>query len=317
MAASWSAAAQSSFASADSTVVSSSSSSSAWSSSAVQTSASASSWSSLSLLDLLPSRSLRQALGCGLLDCQGQPQTLRVTLLTASGVELRSGFYFEAWTEPSAGHSKNSRIHHVRRGSSAVDLGCEQLDLDWFGDEKELVLHLVEYSGAKQSRDLPVAELRVPREAVKRYAVEASGHGDVVRFGPRTFQMCRLGRQEALQRKRRFQDMPLPSFLVAKMFEKIGEEQGLHIPSSAELERLSAENFALRKQNSELWTKFGLPGGAPIASAASAAAAATAAAARPVAVAVRFELVQAGGNIDIEFELPYRKASFQGDASAW
>lgn len=270
---------------------------------------SAMSWS---LADVLPTRRLKRAVdGCGLFSaCMPPPSILRITLVTASGVELRSGFYFEAWTEPSAGHPKNSRIHH-RRGGTA-DLGCEQLELDWFGDEREIVLHLVEFSGSKQSRDLPVAELRVPHAAVLRYAGEANGQGDV-RFGTRSFKMTPLARQDALQRKRRFQDMLLPSSLATRIFTKIGEEQGLHIPSNEELERLREENRALREENSELWTTSGLQGSKAFASSTLAAGGNLDSCKHAATVAVRFEVLPGRHGVasDSAGGLPFRKASFQ------
>eukprot|EP00444_Apocalathium_aciculiferum_P011417 CAMPEP_0183457766 /NCGR_PEP_ID=MMETSP0370-20130417/132053_1 /TAXON_ID=268820 /ORGANISM="Peridinium aciculiferum, Strain PAER-2" /LENGTH=56 /DNA_ID=CAMNT_0025649499 /DNA_START=33 /DNA_END=203 /DNA_ORIENTATION=- len=56
-----------------------------------------------------------------------------------------------------------------------------------------------------------------------------------------------------------------------------------------------------------------MPGGAPIASAAASSAAAMAAALPPT-VAVRFELVDSWGAVDmVEGAIPYKKASFQED----
>merc|ERR550534_596956 len=213
-----------------------------------------------SMASLLPTRTFLQALdSCGGFECMPSlgPQVLRVSLVSASvrGLGLKSGFYLEAWTEPAAGHPKNSRIH--QQEGRIVDLGGEQLELDWIGDERELVLHLVEYSRDKQSRDLPKCELRVPSAAIRRYAAEAEGQLDV-RCGSRSFAMAPVARQEALQRKRRFRDMFLPSSIATRIFTKLGEEQGLHIPSNAELESLRVENAKLKQERTDLLAQSGL-----------------------------------------------------------
>lgn len=223
---------------------------------------------------------------------------MRVTLVRTSGVPFRSPFYFEVWAEPATGHPKNSRVHTPQRGG--VDLGAEQLELDWFGDEREVVLHLVEFSGAKQSRDLPVCELRVPRAAVERYVQEAAAGGDAY-LGSRSFRMEPLAKQDALQRKRRFQDVFLPSGLASHLFTKLGEGQGLHIPTAGEMEQLQQENKELRKENASLWGKAGVPRLARAAAAEGKKA--------PTTVSLRFELVSR--HTGFAATLPFRKASFQ------
>merc|ERR1719394_524581 len=91
----------------------------------------------------------------GLVECVPEmgPQVLRLTLVSAANIKSGSkNFYFEAWAEPSEGYPKNSRVH--RPGWGTVDLGCEHLEIDWVGDEKDVVIHAVEYGGTKQSVDL-------------------------------------------------------------------------------------------------------------------------------------------------------------------
>lgn len=267
--------------------------------------ASSSLWSgrgSWSVSDLLPGR---RFLGqCGLNACTGGPRVLRVSLMAALGIDFRGQFYFEVWSEPANGHPKSSRVH-CTSSNRPVDLGAEDLELDWHGDERELVIQLVEYGRGNQSKDLPVAELRVPRKSVQRYCTEAAEAGGDHRFGKRTFLMDQLTKQEALQRKRRFQEMLLPSGLASTIFTRLGEEQGVHIPTSAEVDKLHEENKRLRQENSELWAKSGLPGGAPIASAAAAAAGRV----DGPTVALRFEMVSR--NSEFEIAGPIRTASFQ------
>lgn len=237
----------------------------------------------------------------------GSGRVLTVSLVAVSDVVVKGQFYLEVWTDPSSGHPKNSRTHSGSR-RHPVDLGGERLELDWTGSERQLVIQLLELSGSKQNRDLPVAELRVPRSAIERYAREAAAGGEDLRFGARNFRMSPLSRQEALQRRRRFHDMLLPAGIATAIFSKIGEEQGVHIPTQGEIDKLRDENMHLRMENSVLVSKQGLPGGAPLATAAAAAAAGL----HMPTLSLRFELGQRRKGFDMG--LP-RMASFQDLAS--
>mmetsp|Transcript_102133 Transcript_102133/g.264101 ORF Transcript_102133/g.264101 Transcript_102133/m.264101 type:complete len:261 (+) Transcript_102133:82-864(+) len=187
----------------------------------------------------------------GLCECVPEHETvLRVTLVQASNVQRGAGIYLEAWTEPNDDYPKNSRVHKPAHG--AIDFGGELLEIDWHGDEQELVIHAVEYTGAasKQSKDLPFCELRIPRTSIEKYAKEAQA-GDGGGAGTRAFEMRPLRRADAYSRRFRFQGM-LPSFIMASVISKIGAEQGLYIPTQAELGDLQAENEGLRQENEAL-----------------------------------------------------------------
>lgn len=185
------------------------------------------------------------------------PQILRLTLLTAKDVPCRSGFYFEVWTEPTTEHPKISRVHRRRAGWE--NLGAEQLELEWLADTGELVIHLVDYVGGAQCRDVPKNQLRLPRAAVQRYAQETRASGGE-HLGARSFRMTQVAPQIALSRKRRFQDWLLPPQLGNWMFSKFGEEMGVPIPSVADLDKLRQENEALRRENVTLRAQSGTPG---------------------------------------------------------
>ncbi|CAK0799786.1 unnamed protein product [Prorocentrum cordatum] len=131
-------------------------------------------------------------------------RTLRVTLLQAVKIQKQIDIYFEVWTEPSEGYPKNSRVH--TRAVGSCSLGGEQLELDWYGDEEEVVLQAVHYS-AKQGGDVPLAELRIPRAAVEKYAKEASGRraqSPDSKRGARLFTFRGLTKQEKSLRLQRF-----------------------------------------------------------------------------------------------------------------
>jgi len=236
---------------------------------------------------------------CACMPAEMGPQVLRITLMSITNLKLKtSDFYIEAWAEPTVGHPKNSRIH--AKSSDEVDLGKEELEIDWYGDESELVIHVVERT-AKQSTDLPVFELRVPRASVERYAAERESEvKGSPRLGSRSFRMAPLKEQEALQRKQRFQDMLLPSGLVLRLFQMVGEGHMLHITSAAELESLQKENATLKRQNTTLG---GRTGGGP-----GAGSAWDKVGRAPVSVVLSFEIAPRNGNIP---GLPVKKASFQ------
>jgi len=181
-------------------------------------------------------------------------QVLRVILLSASNLRMKaSDFYIEAWTDPIEGHPKLSRIHSAM--SADQDLGQEELELDWYGDEREVVIHIVE-RGVKQSSDLPAFELRIPRASVERYARESEGVRDEA---PRTrsFRLTPMVQQDALKRKHRFQNTLLPSGLTLRLFRMLGEGHGLQVASADEYEKLRRENQALRQENSSLCSQAG------------------------------------------------------------
>lgn len=183
------------------------------------------------------------------------PQVLQVTLLSVENDlndHMTAGFYFEVSSEPTAGQPKISRIH--RSNDPVVDLNDEMLELDWFGDEQEVIIHLLSVKGSKQSEDGLEAELRIPYSAVRRYAEEAKGNNRDEKDGCRRFVMSRPEEMVKLNRKRRFQDMLLPSGrffegITKNFLTSVGNEHGLEVPSTEEMERLRSENEALRSEH--------------------------------------------------------------------
>lgn len=177
-------------------------------------------------------------------------QLLRVTLVCATKVRQKLDFYLEVRCEPAEGHPKGSRVHRQANGS--VDLGYERLELDWFGDEREFVMQVVQYSGSNQSRDVPLGELRISRESVERYAKEAaSAPAGETQRGSRMFSVRRLEKAEATK-KNRFKNILLPDGVLPAVFAKLGEEQGIELPQIQDLKRLREENEALLQENTQL-----------------------------------------------------------------
>eukprot|EP00930_Biecheleria_cincta_P089633 TRINITY_DN78974_c0_g1_i1.p1 TRINITY_DN78974_c0_g1~~TRINITY_DN78974_c0_g1_i1.p1 ORF type:complete len:396 (+),score=58.87 TRINITY_DN78974_c0_g1_i1:27-1214(+) len=183
------------------------------------------------------------------LDCL-KPQVaeqLKVTLITASDLRRRMDFYLEVWTEPLDSHPKISRVQ--QQASGKVDLGGENLTLDWFGDEDEVVIQAVQYTGPVISRDVAVGDLRISREAVERYAGETANDPEDLSKGTRLFPMKVLTQEEAKCRKRRFGLGGGAPFLPRLLMSLSGD--AVHA-SEEELERLKFENDALKSENETL-----------------------------------------------------------------
>lgn len=179
-------------------------------------------------------------------------RTLRITLIRAQNAKINQDIYFEVWCEPVEGHPKNSRVHYQAAGS--YNLGNEQLDLDWFGDEEEVVIHAVGYTGdgAMQSNELPLAELRLDRRTVERYASEVAHRyggdpdGDLT-CGARVFSFRQLMPRE--QRRRALRFRPGGDPVVAYMAQTVAGAQGFEMASMHDYNRLLDENEILRSQN--------------------------------------------------------------------
>lgn len=168
-------------------------------------------------------------------------RTLRVTLLQATKIKKQMDVYFEVWSEPAEDYPKNSRVHH--RAVGTCSLGGEQLELDWYGDEDEVVLQAVRFSSV-QGRDLPFAELKVPRSYVERYAREASNDPKDAKRGARAFSLRGLSEHEQKLRSLRFKPKAkaisgadaVP--LLPSAFHNSLEEQGLALVPLEEAEKV-------------------------------------------------------------------------------
>jgi len=205
-----------------------------------------------------PIRKIKTTLDkCGLFRCCPSlgPQILQITLLSVANAP-NAGFYIEVTARPESGQPKISRIHASQ--GPVVDLNDELLELDWFGDEKEVIIHLMGVSGHLQSSDVPAGELRIPGSVVRRYAQEASGYDDDFAYGSRRFVMPTPEESELVKRKRRFQDTLIPDGsrfaerIAETVFNRTGEDLGLDMVNAEEMEALKQENHRLRDKHSHL-----------------------------------------------------------------
>mmetsp|Transcript_83736 Transcript_83736/g.237502 ORF Transcript_83736/g.237502 Transcript_83736/m.237502 type:complete len:353 (+) Transcript_83736:126-1184(+) len=213
---------------------------------------------------------------------------LRITFICAKDIRRRLDFYFEAWSEPVEGYPKNTRIQQQAVG--VCDLGCEELELDWFRDEKEVVILLVENKGQLQSRDEAIGEVRIPGREVEKYAWEASADPRDLSRGTRLFTLRGLDKHDQLKRKLRFKNAG--GAVVQKILNKVHEEVLLDYPTRQEFERLQTENEMLRRQTGTM-------------------PADTADIPAPMSVAVRFEILPRRSVHQSDIFL-FRTPSFEG-----
>lgn len=181
------------------------------------------------------------------------PQTLRITFLKAKGLVERCTFYLEAFAEPLESRPKTSRVHRQVVGS--CDLGSEQLEMDWYGDEDFLVIQAVEYAAKEVTADKAIAELRLSRSIVDRYTKEAaSSDVDLVR-GARLFPLRPLTAESTRQRKQRYKApsamTPLVRPVLPQIIASLQEQAG----TQPDVERLQEEVRQLREQNEMLSAK--------------------------------------------------------------
>merc|ERR1712224_209140 len=125
----------------------------------------------------------------------------------------------------------------------------EQLKLDWYGDEEEVVLFAVQYPNNY------LGELRIPKAKVDEYAKEAGRDENNPQAGARSFEIARLDPTVAKLRRRRMKHAPVDNILTTFAMSKaqaalaqiqgkvdMGNDHGDDVPS------LQKKNQALQNE---------------------------------------------------------------------
>lgn len=176
----------------------------------------------------------------------GATEMLRITLLCATDISKRMTFYIEVWSEPLEAVAKHSRTFQQAGGS--LDMGGEQLDLDWFGDEDEIVFHIMEFVDGG-GKDKPVGELKVERERIEKYAREAAGAKDDIKKGARSFVIAGLQPFEQNLRKKH-QKAPNPFAVMA--VTQAQDSLGMRTGPGEDVQSLVEENRRMREMLSQM-----------------------------------------------------------------
>jgi len=180
----------------------------------------------------------------------GPSGVLSVSLIAVMDIPKRLSFFIKVWAEPMEGPRKVSRVHREVQGRYH-DLGGERLQLDWCGDEEELVVQ------ALTPDDTLLAEVRISRGEVVRYAAlskvnpnmtrETEGvpnmtsmlHGESPK-AIRTFTLRRLGNSGSAGAK------PEVDPLVSMVMSKVQASVGMEPADPEEVEHLREENRQMR-----------------------------------------------------------------------
>lgn len=176
----------------------------------------------------------------------GASEMLRITLLCATDITRRMTFYIEVWSEPLEAVAKHSRTFQQAGGS--LDMGAEQIDLDWFGDEDEIVIQVMEFVDGG-GKDKPVGELRVERERIEKYAKEAAGDKDDIKKGARSFQIAGLLPHEQALRKKHAKD---PNPLAVMAVQQAQDSLGMRGGGGEDTQALVEENRRMRQMLSQM-----------------------------------------------------------------
>merc|ERR1719235_1317182 len=167
---------------------------------------------------------------------------LTVTLVAATDIKKKVPFFLEMWSEPAESTAKNSRTHSER--ASSCDLSLEKLELDWYGDEDELVIRTLTYHGQliedNENADV-FGELRIPKNVVEKYAANAGGGNPEVSSVARSFQVQSVN-LKARKKKKPSELSPLDRVIYQQLTDKLNIQR----IDGDEHEKLVAENENLR-----------------------------------------------------------------------
>lgn len=170
---------------------------------------------------------------------------LVVTLVCATNIKNRTSFYLEVWTDPVESASKHSRTKTNARDH--CDLECEKLELDWHGDESEVVLRVCMWDASKfHGEDEPsnlYGEIRVPRQRVQGYAQMSQQFGGDITKAARAFNVIKVDPKTKNLKSKSELD-PVSSII----YTQISQSMGVKPVDEAEVERLREENRSLKTQ---------------------------------------------------------------------
>lgn len=172
----------------------------------------------------------------------GAGHVLNVTLVAAIEIPKRVSFYGEVWTEPMEAVPKATRLHHQAVGSQ--DLGGERIELDWYGDETEVVIQISQYTSKHREPEVPYGEVRIPRKCIEKCAAMARGTEDAV-TGARAFPVLRMNSKAVNSAVRRKQGRPDPDPAVTMVASRIVEKANIGVLD--DLHRLKEENEQLKQ----------------------------------------------------------------------
>jgi hypothetical protein len=177
-------------------------------------------------------------------ELQRPKMSLALTFMASKELQQSGRFYFEVWTEPEENPRKNTTSF---TGPGDANLNSERVELCWHGDEDELFIELVEYTGTRVGFHRPVGEVRLKLRDIDE--IVKSGDG-LRRLSLQKHDEIELKKRTAM---RRVDPVANPQAIVIKQtvealqtvsYQKFGEEY----PDQNQMKSLMAENTALREK---------------------------------------------------------------------
>lgn len=175
-----------------------------------------------------------------------------MTLIGADELKKPINFYVEVWTEPQEAASKISRTQLEAKPNTSISLGMEKLELDWYGDEENVIIQLVEFSAGKAT---PIGDIVLKGKKVFEYCAEAKKSPGDMQAGTRRFDLLKLTAEQMLLRKKKLTSAEpqniMMSFMLSKVQDKIGLGTGMALSDEATVQ-LQKEHAELQRENQEL-----------------------------------------------------------------
>lgn len=176
-----------------------------------------------------------------------------MTLIGADELKKQMSFYVEVWTEPQEAASKVSRTQLEAKPKTSISLGMEKLELDWYGDEENVIIQLVEFPSAGKAK--PIGDIVLKGKKVFEYCEEAKKNPGDMQAGTRKFDLLKMNADKMLLRKKKLTTAEpqnvMMSFMLSKVQDKIGLGTGMAL-SDADSVQLQKDNEELQKENKEL-----------------------------------------------------------------
>lgn len=167
-----------------------------------------------------------------------------VTFVAATNITKKVPFFLEVWSNPVEATAKISRTHTEK--AESCDLEQEKVEIDWHGDEEEVVIRVVTFHGqivgeGDGGGDV-IGELRIPKAAIVRYAAGARGEGS-----PDVSSVARSFPVNPLNLKKKKKLKPSELGVVEKFaYSQLTEKLNIETIDEREHDKLRNENESLR-----------------------------------------------------------------------
>lgn len=157
------------------------------------------------------------------------PKTLAITFVAVSNITKTMNIFFKAHSEPHEAASLSTRTISVIKGSGDVVSGHDKLELDWYGDEDEVMVKLLEFRKGESNRFL--GEVGISGKQILKLVNESIANPSSINEGSRMFTIKSYVPKE--------ESNPVKDMIVNQLRGPLGVDE--------ELGRLQEENEQMRQ----------------------------------------------------------------------